>query len=371
MKRILNNIWIQLFFGLITGILGTAISYVLMFIFWIKYSGFSFFDIGSSGDKSPITFTIATVFTIFTFTFPTLVWFLLNRIGNLKTVSRKIKIITFILFATLPLWTYLGWGAFSKLQITYKNYRSVRDTCIIKNGVNRVTVTENTKEFECKNGVFNGFTKTFSKGILIYEGVYSNGKLDGTENVYFDDGKVKITTIYKNGVKEGTEVFYNEDGSTSLYIINNLGKSKQIYFQGPEKNLDSEVSLESQNFFCVNLEKYLSKNYRYSCTNNAVNGDFIKNDSKGNLLLKVNIANGVLNGIYEQFSDGKLYRHLEFKNGNLNGKVYKYFTSGSLEYEGQYINGLQDGIFRRYYYKGNVESEVVFENGRIVKININ
>lgn len=370
MKRILNNFWTQLFLGLIIGILGTAISFVLMLNFSIKYSGFSFFDIGSSGDKSPLTFAIATVFTILTFTFPTLIWFLLNRFGSLKTVSKKIRIIVFILFATLPLWTYLGLGTFSGLQIAYKNYRSVSDICIIKNGVNKMTVGENTKEFECKNGAFNGFSKTYSKGILVYEGVYLNGKRDGTENVYYDDGNIKITTNYKNGVKDGTEIFYNEDGNTSLYIINEEKKSNQVYFQIPEKNLDSEITLESQKFFCKNKEKYLSKNYNYSCLDNVVNGEFIKYDSKGNLMLKVKITNGVLDGIYEQFSNGKPYIYLEFRNGKLEGRSYKYSTEGNPEYEGQYTNGAQAGIFRRYDYKGNVESEVVFENGKIVQINV-
>ncbi|MDP2930690.1 MAG: hypothetical protein Q8N56_03755, partial [bacterium] len=156
----------------------------------------------------------------------------------------------------------------------------------------------------------------------------------------------------------------------SSYLVNEMGKPNWVYLQIPEKDLDGEISLESQNFFCKNQEKYLSKNYNYSCSNNVVNGEFVKYDSKGNVWLKVEISNGILNGIYEQFTDGKLYRHLEYKNGNLDGKVYKYSTDGNLEYEGQYTNRLQDGIFRRYDYKGNIESEVLFENGKIMIIQI-
>lgn len=367
MKRILGNFWTQLFLGLITGIIGTVNLYLLAVGFYIKYAGLCLLLMCSDGDKSPLTFTIATVFTVLTFTFPTLVWLWLNKFGKLKTVSKKIRIITFFLFATLPLWIYLGWGAFSKLQAAYKDYKLVRDTCVVQNGVNKTTVDENTKEFECKNGVFNGFAKTYnSKGILIYEGVYLDGKLNGTENIYYDNGKIKITSNYKTGKKEGAESFYNEDGSTSLYIINEKGKSNQVYFQRSEKDISSEISLKSQNFFCKNEEKYLSENFNYSCFDNVINGEFVKYDTKGNILLKVKIANGVLDGIYEQFSDGKLYRHLEFKTGNLDGKVYELFSDGKLEYEGQYTNGLQYGIFRRYDYKGNIESEVLFENGKII-----
>ena len=185
MKKVLNNFWIQLFLALIIGIIGAIISYPLMLIFWIKYAGIDFFGIGSSGDKSPITFAIAAVFTILTFIFPTLVWFLLNRFGKLKTANKKARILAFILFVALPLWIYLGWIALSGFLIFYEDYRSVRDTCINKNGANKITIGENTKEFECKGGIFSGFARTYnSKGTLIHERMYKSGKKDGVENVY-------------------------------------------------------------------------------------------------------------------------------------------------------------------------------------------
>ena len=121
---------------------------------------------------------------------------------------------------------------------------------------------------------------------------------------------------------------------------------------------------------CKDQEGYLRRNYSYSCINDLINSNLIKYDYKGNLLLKANFTNGVLNGIYEQYSGGRLERYLEFRNGNLEGKVYELSSGGKLKYEGQYINGLQEGIFTRYASNGDVESEVVFENGKIIKINI-
>lgn len=372
LKRILHNFWLQLFLGLIAGIIGIVLFYPLAILFAIKFAGFTSFDIGSGGDKSPITFTIAAAFAILTFTFPTLIWFFLDRFGNFKSPTKNIRITTFILFATLPLWTYLGSGIFSKVQSAYKDYRSVRDTCIIKDGINRKTTGEITQEFECKNGVFNGFTKAYnSQGILVYEGTYLDGKPNGTGTSYYEDGKVSRMTTYKGGEQQGVEVFYNEDGSTSLYVINDQGKSQQVYYQTPEKffNVYHDLDLESQKIFCKNQATNLVKYYSYSCLNNVINSEFIRYDSKGNVFFRVKITNGVLDGIYEKFIDGKLESHLEFRNGKLEGKVQQYSIEGKLEYEGQYEDGLQDGIFRRYDYQGNVESEVVFEHGKLVRIN--
>jgi antitoxin component YwqK of YwqJK toxin-antitoxin module len=372
MRKIISNLWVQLILSLITALLGTAVFSWLAIIFWIKYAGFSFFDIGSSGDNSPITYAAALAYTILIFAFPVLVWLRFNKSERLKKAGKKLRTFTFLVFATLPFLAYFGWAAFSSLQTIYKNYQSVRKACAVENGVNRITSGGETYEFECKNGILNGLKKTYNtNGTLIYQANYLNGKLDGVEYTYHDDGTLYVLTNYTNNKRTGEEIYFNGNGSTSLYIINQNAKPKQVYFQIPEKTIDGELDLKGQNYFCKNREEFLSKNYSFSCTNNIVNGDFIRLDSKGNLSLKVYMVNGVLNGAYEQFLDGKLSLHMEFKNGILDGKVYTHFSDGKLEYEGQYTSGLQNGVFRRYDYLGNIISEVVFNEGKITKININ
>lgn len=367
MKGTIRNNWLQLLLGLLAGIIGVVVSYPLAVLFLIKYGGF----FGSGGDNSPITFAIAAVFGILTFTFPTLVWLFLYRFGRLKSVSQRIRISTFLLFAALPLWVYLGWETISNLQNAYAGYRSIRDGCILQNGVNRKTVGENIREFECKNGIYSGFTKTYnSQGILIRAGSYLDGKLDGPQTVYYDNGNIHIETTYRDGVKEGTEIYYNEDGSIYLYITNAQEEPRQPYYQRPEQYvLRNDFDLENQNFYCQNQGIDSLRNYRYTCLNNVLNSEFIKYDSKGNAELRVEFTNGVLDGIYEQYRDGNLYIHLEFRNGKLEGPAQLYSPEGNLEYEGQYLNGLQNGIFRMYDDQGNIVSEVVFEYGKVVGIN--
>ncbi len=396
MKRILGNIWLQLFLGLIVGIIGVIVAYPLAILFYLKYAGFElFFDTGASGDHSPITFAIAVIFGIIAITFPTLIWFFLHRFGNLKSASVVIRAVTFIIFATLLLSVYFGRGTFEKVQTAYKDYRSVRDACIVKNGINKKTTGEFTQEFECKNGVYNGFTRTYnSKGILVSEGTFLNGRLNGTGTSYYDSGKVRSITTYKDGDKEGLEVNYNEDGSTNFYVMNSQGKAHSVYFQSAEilGHLDGYLDLKTQNYFCEHRGEPSFKYYSYTCLNNVINSEFIWYDPKGNVLERENFINGVpdgtyeefksgklfihlefkngrLDGIYEQYSDGKVFKHLEFKNGKLDGKIQQYSPGGALEYEGQYKDGLQEGIFRRYGYEGIFVSEVVFEHGKIVKIN--
>lgn len=107
MKKVFGNVYTQLFLGFIVGFIGTTISIIAAFIFSVKYSGWSFFDVGSIGDKSPFTLIISILFLIVAFLFPICVWLLLKKIWNLNLLSKKMKIITFIFFLLMPLWFLL------------------------------------------------------------------------------------------------------------------------------------------------------------------------------------------------------------------------------------------------------------------------
>jgi antitoxin component YwqK of YwqJK toxin-antitoxin module len=350
------------------GVMGAIFFAFLGILLYIKYVGLTSLD--SNGDQALVASTITAVFLLLLFGFPLLIWFFLYRFGSLKMAGKPVGITSLILFAALPLWVYWSWGALSELQSIYSGFRSVRDQCTIQDGMNRRIVGGNTQEFECRNGVLNGPIKTYTPdGILIYEGSYLNGKQNASETAYYDDGKVKSSKNYKDGVADGIQVFYNQDGNTNLYLIVEQGKTHWVYYQSPEGSFYGDLDSETQSYFCKNQKSPSLKNYRYTCLNNVLDGEFIRYDAQGKVEERGNFVNGVLDGIYEQFSRGKLMKHLEFKNGKLDGKVQIYTSEDRLTYEGQYANGLQNGIFRRYDYEGNLQSEVVFEQSQLIKIN--
>lgn len=366
-----------MFLGLLAAAIGVIIAFPLALLLYIKFAGLElFFDIGARGDHSPITFVMAAICFLFVLGFPTSVWFFLKRYGNLKSASSDLRMISFFLFATLPLWMYLGWVTYSSVraarQTADENYHAVTDACIIKEGVNRTKEFGTSREVECRNGVLNGWTRTYnSKGILIYEGPYLNGKLNGTETTYFDDGKVKSIINYKDGEREGVMVLYRQDGNTTLYMIYEQGKTRWVYDQSPEGSELDYFDQGRQETYCENQGGPAFQNERYTCLNNVINGEFVRYwVPDGTVLLRAHFVNGVLDGTLEELPNGKLSKHLEYRNGKLDGTVRGYgFEGGALEYEGHYTNGLQNGIFRRYSRQGKLESEVVFEHGQLVKIN--
>ena len=63
--------------------------------------------------------------------------------------------------------------------------------------------------YELKNG--NGKVKEFDDGVLIFEGEYLNGKINGKGKEYFDDGILKYEGEFLNGERwNGKE--YDDDG---------------------------------------------------------------------------------------------------------------------------------------------------------------
>jgi hypothetical protein len=109
--------------------------------------------------------------------------------------------------------------------------------CLVGDTLNGTTFiySKNGSKLEENNwamGVKTGKWRIWNqKGTLIYEGTYSNGKLDGVEIFYFDNGKPKTLTTYKEGIKEGrvAEWFENGKQNTEGYFLNNKQDSIWIF----------------------------------------------------------------------------------------------------------------------------------------------
>ena len=68
------------------------------------------------------------------------------------------------------------------------------------------------------------------------------------------------------------------------------------------------------------------------------------------------------------FSDGKLFREIQFSQGVRNGYDKRYFPTGKKYIVNQYKNGLMDGNQIQYYPSGKKDFEVKFKSGKHVGI---
>ena len=87
-------------------------------------------------------------------------------------------------------------------------------------------------------------------------------------------------------------------------------------------------------------------------------------DLGGSISYTKNYKKGKLDGLVEEYSRGKLYRTINYKNGLPHGLKTRYFVDkGKLYYSENYKNGKLDGF--KFYYDSNedIMTKVCFKNG--------
>ena len=144
------------------------------------------------------------------------------------------------------------------------------------------------KIYELKNG--KGYIKEIGHFcLLIFEGEYLNGEINGKVKEYYNDGKLKFDGKY-------------------LYSYKLSGK---FYIDG---------KLEYEGEYLYN-QKWNGKGY----------------DENGNIVYELKNGNGK---VKEYYDNGKLYFEGKYLNGKRNGKGKKYSGyDGTLLYKGYYLNG--------------------------------
>ncbi|WP_396178718.1 toxin-antitoxin system YwqK family antitoxin [Flavobacterium sp.] len=79
---------------------------------------------------------------------------------------------------------------------------------------------------------------------------YKKGKLEGTQKIYFSDGKIAEETTYKEGKREGIYRVYLQNG-----IIAEEATFKNNQYDGPAVNRDSNGKIVSKGNFVKNEKK--------------------------------------------------------------------------------------------------------------------
>ena len=214
----------------------------------------------------------------------------------------------------------------------------------------------------------NGIGRIYeSNGNLIFEGEYSNKKMNGKGKEYlfhklifegeFKDGK-------KNGI--GKEYFLFFKG------LQYEGEYKDGKRNGKGKEYDDYSNLIFEGEF-INDKIWNGKAYsHYKKSKLLFEGEYKNGKILNGKIYKINnneidceIING--NGKYKKYDN--LFGFLIFEgnliNGEINGKGKEFGNKGNLSYEGEYINGEKNGNGKEYFSNGNINFEGIFKENMI------
>lgn len=215
-------------------------------------------------------------------------------------------------------------------------------------------------------GEKHGEWKTFDEaGLVTKTATYIHGKLEG-KVTYFEEGKLSEIEHYKNGKENGLNTMYYEDGKT----INKEFSYRNDKSHGTYKFFAPNGKLQFVRFY-HNGELL---GYSYEDENGKLkpmiplpnqSGNIKTYFSNGTLAADIQLKNGKFIGDYKKLHDnGKLHR-LDQHNtkGSSKGEDKKYYSDGSLKEESKYEAGYRIEERKMYFSNGAVKKITNYRSG--------
>ncbi len=186
--------------------------------------------------------------------------------------------------------------------------------------------------------------------VVIEEGTYVDGKLDGEYTERYETGKLKRVAHYKAGKFDGEYKEYHRNGKLTLEAYCKDGK-----FEG-----------ECQEY---HENGRLKKVAHYKA--GELDGEYQEGYEKGGTKILTQYKDGKLEGEYQEFyetGETKVLAH--YKAGELDGEYQEYYKNGKLEKLAHYKNGKLDGEseeYESYGREGDWIKRIRYENDNVVE----
>jgi len=229
-------------------------------------------------------------------------------------------------------------------------------TCIFLNGQTTENIPDGYQVFKYPNGA------------KASEGLIKNGKPDGFWKSYYVTGIKKSEGKRTNFLLDSIWVFYDQTGDT-LEKINYLYGKKNGYYYKYKKDAEG-VYIWSKELFAGDKKEgtaYLYfPDHRIQQTitwNNGKKSGLSKEfDHDGNVITLLEYNNDFL------ISREKINR--KDNNGLKQGEWKDFYPSGNIKAEKSFRDDRLHGYYKEYDAKGNLTLTMLYDNGAIVKSNV-
>lgn len=221
------------------------------------------------------------------------------------------------------------------------------------------------REFDEQGQVVQSYT--FSKGVLIGQGIVSNeGLRHGQWKEFYPNGKVRAEGTYTQGKRTGDWLFYYPQGSLEQQgSFNSEGKthgSWKWYYPGGQL---LRVENYRDGLRDGTMTEYTPEGLILS------SGDFIDDKEEGFWIITNGLqreegefSEGMLNGIWKHYDQfGQLLFEGSFLEDNPHGKHLSYYADGSKREEGEYLMGRRNGSWKKWSEDGGLLLTIEYING--------
>jgi antitoxin component YwqK of YwqJK toxin-antitoxin module len=224
------------------------------------------------------------------------------------------------------------------------------------------------EEGEYKDDKVTGHWKFYyADGSLQRESNYSESKLLGAYTTYFRNGKKKEEASYDNdGKLDGADTQYDDDGIKYIQLdykkdicqhFKYFDKSGKVFAEGAI----SGKKLPYQSFYADGV-KYCEGDL----LDNKREGVWKFYSRLGSPTLKENYSDGALEGTkIDYYLNGNIKDSVNYYNDEKEGHYMSFWENGTPKSEGWYIAGEQQGEWYFYNIRGGVSSHEFYVNGDV------
>jgi antitoxin component YwqK of YwqJK toxin-antitoxin module len=177
---------------------------------------------------------------------------------------------------------------------------------------------------------------------------YEDGKLNGVDSIFYENGNINKIIGFKNGLKEGDFFEYSLYGGLIEHSVFKAGKA----------NGNTVINYEIGEGF---------KHYKATQIDNKIEGELHEYFDSGENLSIVKYVNNIRQGeALTYYRNGQIYSKANYLDGKLDGDYISYYQNGKPYKQGKYKKGTAVGEWKTFYKNGTVKSiENYDEKGKL------
>ena len=209
----------------------------------------------------------------------------------------------------------------------------------------------------------------YPNGAVSSEGLIKNGKPDGFWKSYYVTGIKKSEGKRTNYLLDSIWIFYDQTGDT-LEKINYLYGKKNGYYYKFKKDPSEGLYIWSKDLFAGDRKE--GTGYIYF-PDHRIQQTITWNNGKRSGLAKEFDREGTIITLLEYNNDFLISRekiNRKDNNGLKQGDWKEFYSNGNIKSEKTFRDDLLHGYYKEYDVKGNLVLTMLYENGAIVKSNV-
>lgn len=208
------------------------------------------------------------------------------------------------------------------------------------NSENSIYCTGNYKD-NVKVGEWKYF---FRNGkVSSYGSLNSDGRKDGEWKTFYENEKPLSIEVFTDGKFNGVQKYYDDDGLLWEEYTYKKGKLQGYKAYKKDGSIICDNKINGKNFKII--QYYPNANKRREGA----------------------VTDGELEGVWKDYTRfGVLTEESFYKEGKFNDKYLMYYPNGTISSETNYVNGVQEGYYKSYQVNGKLKSEgMMHENNKV------